>query len=51
MTTELLVANSYTGELFPVDKTVVSNVIEYAKNGSYWSDRMQTIYDLLMAGF
>lgn len=49
----IFVANSYTGELFPVDSHVVNNVFRYHAKGrkEYWSKRMQTIFDMLMAGF
>lgn len=55
----LLVANSFTGELFPVDKFVVNLTIskkllideDLGNLLPSWTERNQTIYDLMMAGF
>lgn len=72
----IFVANSYTKELFPVDKTVIYNIIknkdksarqvllthgqDYCKlyisnnrfnQSGYWSNRCETIYQLILAGF
>jgi len=53
----MMVANSYTREMYEVDVRTVTKVIHYAKLRAdptrfcpYWSRRFTTIYDLLMAG-
>ena len=53
----MLVANSYTREMYCVDARLVTKVIHYAKIKEdparfcpYWSRRFTTIYDLLMSG-
>jgi hypothetical protein len=53
--TGIFVANSYNGEMFPVDSVVIQSVIykshkRYERH-AYWSARCQTILDLLLAGF
>ncbi len=53
----VLVANSFTGELFPVDQFTVTIVLRLweqklaGRKNTPWHERHQTILDLLLAGF
>lgn len=49
----IFVANSYTGELFPVDRYVVNKICTAVQRSQamMWSPRTSTILDLLLAGF
>jgi hypothetical protein len=47
----ILVQNSFTGELFPVDKFVIEKVLKFnQRRDIYWTSRCQTIYDMILSG-